>query len=338
MDSLKEIKSQAKKQINASDDLSHLEEVRVKYLGRKGEINQFIDSLSKKQLQTKGQAINQLKQEIQTLVKDRRRQLQEQKTQKEIDVTKPLPKDQRIPRGHLHLISEAIQEIEEIFSQLGFVRRRYPEIETDWYYAEGLNIPKGHPARDDQETFYFSDDLVLTAHTSSGQLREMENSQPPIKMINISKSYRRQASHTHSPMFHQFEGLMIDKNINMTHLIGVSNYFAQRYFKKNQHIRLRPHHFRFTEPSFEVDITCHFCQGKGQIDNEKCPVCKGGWLELGGAGMVHPKVLENGGLDPDKYTGFAFGWGVERIIMMKHQVSDNLRDLYSTDLRFLQQS
>jgi len=161
---------------------------------------------------------------------------------------------------------------------------------------------------------------------------------PPIKMINIGKTYRRQASNTHSPMFHQFEGLLVDKHINITHLIGVSNYFVRHYFGLNRKIRLRPHHFQFTEPSFEVDINCHLCGGKGEVKGSKCKVCKSGWLELGGAGMVHPVVLKNGGLDPQKYSGFAFGWGVERIIMMKHQVTDNLRQLYTDDLRFLEQA
>lgn len=252
-----------------------------------------------------------------------------------LDVTAPgkLP-----PIGHLHLITQAIIEIEVIFNSLGFVRRRYPEVETDWYYAEGLNIPKNHPARDDQETFYLSGDVVLTAHTSNGQLREMELlKKPPIRMINIGKTYRRQASNTHSPMFHQFEGLVVDYGINLTHLVGVSNYFARQYFGPDREIRLRPHHFQFTEPSFEVDINCHLCHGTGQIKSQPCRVCKSGWLELGGAGMVHPQVLKNGGLNPDKVTGFAFGWGVERVIMMKHQVTDNLRDLYQNDLRFLTQ-
>ncbi len=241
--------------------------------------------------------------------------------------------------GHSHLITQAIDEIESIFSHLGFVRRRYPEIETDWYYAEGLNIPKDHPARDDQETFYVSDSVVLTAHTSNGQLREMEcMKQPPIKMINIGKTYRRQASNTHSPMFHQFEGLLIDTDISITHLIGVSNYFVQQYFGPDRKIRLRPHHFQFTEPSFEVDISCHLCGGSGKVGTAPCKVCKSGWLELGGAGMVHPVVLKNGGIDPAKYSGFAFGWGVERVIMMKHAVTDNLRQLYTTDIRFLSQT
>lgn len=241
--------------------------------------------------------------------------------------------------GHTHLITQAIDEIESIFSHLGFVRRRYPEIETDWYYAEGLNIPKDHPARDDQETFYISDSVVLTAHTSNGQLREMEYMKtPPIKMINIGKTYRRQASNTHALMFHQFEGLLIDSGISITHLIGVSNYFVQHYFGPDRKIRLRPHHFQFTEPSFEVDISCHICGGSGEVQGAKCKVCKSGWLELGGAGMVHPTVLKNGGIDPTKYSGCAFGWGVERVIMMKHAVTDNLRQLYTSDIRFLSQT
>ncbi len=338
MASLNKIKSQAKSKIESTENSSELEKIEIQYLGRNGEINQYLNSIPKKQLKTKGKTINKTKNAIKKLITQQKKIINKKKTKQSIDVTRPLSPEEKIPTGHLHLISEAIEEVEDIFKKLGFVRRRYPEIESDWYYAEGLNIPKNHPARDEQETFYFSDDIVLTAHTSNGQLREMESSKPPIKMINISKTYRRQSSHTHSPMFHQFEGLMIDKNINMTHLIGVSNYFVKNYFAKNQKIRLRPHQFQFTEPSFEVDISCHICKGKGTIDNKECQVCKAGWLELGGAGMVHPKVLKNGGIDPDKFTGFAFGWGIERIIMMKHQVSDNLRDLYTSDLRFLQQT
>jgi phenylalanyl-tRNA synthetase alpha chain len=161
---------------------------------------------------------------------------------------------------------------------------------------------------------------------------------PPIKMINIGKTYRRQASNTHSPMFHQFEGMVIDQGITITHLVGVCNFFAQKYFGPDRVIRLRPHHFQFTEPSFEVDINCHLCKGRGVIKGKRCGVCKGGWLELGGAGMIHPHVLKNGQIDNTRFTGFAFGWGVERVIMMKHQVTDNLRQLYTDDLRFLNQS
>lgn len=314
------------------------EATKIEFLGKKGKLNQvaaLIRDLNPTDRKAAGQLLNEVKQEIISAFD----QLTSQPVHQSaafFDVTAPaiLP-----PIGHVHLITEAIAEIESIFSHLGFIRRRYPEIESDWYYAEGLNIPKNHPARDDQETFYFSDSVVLTAHTSNGQLREMEFMQkPPIKMINIGKTYRRQASNTHSPMFHQFEGLLIDKNINMTHLVGVSNYFVKHYFGPHREIRLRPHHFQFTEPSFEVDINCHLCHGTGLIAGKECKVCKSGWLELGGAGMVHPNVLKNGGIDPLQYSGFAFGWGVERVIMMKHQVTDNLRELYTSDLRFLNQT
>lgn len=335
MSSIKQLLSQAKNKIEKVNSVTDLDDLHLEFLGRKGKINQLLDSLSSTQLKKSGKQINQTKNQIQELIDNKSLQIKKDQAAQHTDPTKPGIKP---PIGHLHPISQAINEVESIFTQLGFVRRRYPEIESDWYYAEGLNIPKNHPARDQQETFYFSSDTVLTAHTSNGQLREMESQSPPIKMINISKTYRRQASHTHSPMFHQFEGLLIDKNVNMTNLIGLSNYFVKNYFNKGQEVRLRPHHFRFTEPSFEVDISCHLCKSTGKIKGEKCPVCKAGWLELGGAGMVHPKVLKNGGLDPNKYTGLAFGWGIERIIMMKHHFTDNLQDLYSTDLRFLQQS
>jgi len=326
-----QIQLKLNKNLKLTKNLNDLESVRVKYLGRKGKINKLFQSLSSQQKAIHGQGLNQLKKDIEIEINQTKQKLLRVKPKKKIDVTIPGTKPKQ---GHLHLLTQTIEEIEDIFSSLGFVRRRYPEVETDWYYAEGLNIPKDHPARDDQETFYLNETIVLTAHTSNGQLREMERVKtPPIKMINIGKTYRRQASNTHSPMFHQFEGLLIDKDINITHLIGVSNYFARHYFGPDRKIRLRPHHFQFTEPSFEVDINCSICKGHGKT----CSVCKAGWLELGGAGMVHPKVLKNGGIDPNKYSGFAFGWGIERIAMMKHQVSNNLRDLYLPDLRFLNQ-
>jgi len=334
MDDLEIIKKQATQQIQSAKDLEALDKLQTQYLGRKGLVNQYLSSLPKEALKSQGRLINQTKQYIDQLIAKRQKSLQQ--VQQEIDVTIPgiLP-----PIGHLHLITQTIKEIEDIFTKLGFVRRRYPEVETDWYYAEGLNIPKDHPARDDQETFYINPEVVLTAHTSNGQLREMELlKKPPIKMINIGKTYRRQASNTHSPMFHQFEGLVVDKDINITHLIGVSNFFVQSYFGSDRQVRLRPHHFQFTEPSFEVDINCHLCKGRGELNGQSCPVCKAGWLELGGAGMVHPRVLKNGGINPDRFTGFAFGWGIERLIMMKHNVTNNLRDLYTSDLRFLNQS
>ena len=332
---IKNIQQKLLKELSLTKNITQLETLSVNYLGRKGAVNQLFQSLSSKEKAVHGKDLNQLKNNIESSIKESKTLLLSVKSKKKLDITIPGIKP---PEGHLHLLTQAIEEVEDIFKSLGFVRRRYPEVETDWYYAEGLNIPKDHPARDDQETFYITPNIVLTAHTSNGQLREMERvKNPPIKMINIGKTYRRQASNTHSPMFHQFEGLMIDKGVNITHLIGISNYFVRQYFGPDREIRLRPHHFQFTEPSFEVDINCSICKGSGKKDNKTCPVCKAGWLELGGAGMVHPQVLKNGGLNPNKYSGFAFGWGVERIIMMKHQVSSNLRDLYSTDLRFLTQ-
>ena len=307
-----------------------LELLEIKYLGRQGELNKLFKTLPLKEDPHLGKALNELKVFCKQQLTAKLSVLLQETPKDSLDVTIP---GIQPPKGSRHLITQAIEEIEAIFSRLGFVRRRYPEVETDWYYAEGLNIPKGHPARDDQETFYLSDDVVLTAHTSNGQLREMERVKtPPIKMINIGKTYRRQADSSHSPMFHQFEGLLIDKNINLTHLVGVMDYFVKSYFGKDRAIRLRPHHFQFTEPSLEIDISCGLCHGKG------CHLCKSGWLELGGSGMVHPNVLKNGGLDPTIYSGFAFGWGVERVLMMKSGLNlPDLRLLYTDDLRFLKQ-
>ena len=252
-----------------------------------------------------------------------------------LDVTQPGLKQEI---GHLHLVTQAIWEIEEIFNSLGFYRVRYPEVETDWYAFESLNMPENHPARDEWETFFIdtsralNKSVVLTPHTSSGQVREMEKGKLPIKMINISKCYRRQIDISHVPMFHQFEGLYIDQNVSITQLKGVFDYFVKKFFGADRKIRLRPFNFRFTEPSFEVDINCSICRSKG------CRFCKAGWVELGGAGMVHPNVLKNGGIDPSKHSGFAFGWGVERVYMMKSGLNlPDIRLIYKNDLRFLRQ-
>lgn len=327
--------SEAENEVDRAKDIAALEGIKLKYLGRKGLLNQLIQSLPEDDLRQAGREIKKLKDQLEVGLSKQRLELLA-KTETDFDLGIP---GLRPPQGHLHLITQAIEEIEQIFQSLGFVRRRYPEVDLDWYAAEGLNIPPNHPARDDQETFYLTDKIVLTAHTSNGQLREMERVKtPPIKMINIGKTYRRQADVSHTPMFHQFEGLVIDKDINLTHLVGICTYFAKGYFGQARKIRLRPHHFQFTEPSFEVDITCDLCLGTGKIDGEKCRLCKSGWLELGGAGLVHPKVLANGGIDPNLYRGIAFGWGVERVLMMKSglKVAD-LRQVYSQDFRFLSQ-
>ncbi|KKS45113.1 MAG: Phenylalanine-tRNA ligase alpha subunit [Candidatus Azambacteria bacterium GW2011_GWA1_42_19] len=246
----------------------------------------------------------------------------------------------RPPQGHLHPVTHAIGEISSIFEKIGFVRVRYPEADWDWYSFESLNMSKTHPARDDIETFFVDTPedkkmgkIVLTPHTSNGQVREMERVKtPPIRMVNIGKCYRRQSDVSHTVMFHQFEGLVVDQDITITHLKGTIDHFVKQFFGPKRQSRLRPYHFQFTEPSFEVDVTCDICLGKG------CKLCKEGWLELGGAGMVHPNVLRAGKINPTKYTGFAFGWGVERTYMMKSGLKiDDLRLLYGNDIRFLNQ-
>src|SRR5581483_991563 len=255
---------------------------------------------------------------------------------RKLDISEPGIKP---PLGHLHLVTQAIWEITKIFSQIGFERVRYPEVEWDLYAFEGLNFPKNHPAREDLETFFIKaphsetfGPMVLTPHTSNGQIREMKKGKLPIKMLNIAKTYRRQSDVSHAPMFHQFETLCVSKGISISDLKGTLNYFAKSYFGENRQTRIRPYHFQFTEPSFEVDITCGLCSGKG------CKFCKDGWLELGGAGMVHPNVLKFCGIDPNIYSGFASGFGVERVLMMKDNLNiDDLRLLYANKLAILEQ-
>jgi len=334
MKEIADIQKQLKADLKDSLSPGELDQLSTKYLGKQGLINTLFKTLPVKSDPKIGQEINNLKNEVQTKLAEKLSEALATDQKQAFDVTIPGIKN---PKGSLHPLTEAIEEIQTIFQNLGFERRRYPEVDTDWYYAEGLNIPKDHPARDDQETFYVSDNTVLTAHTSNGQLHEMElKKNPPIKMINIGKTYRRQIDATHTPMFHQFEGLVIDKGINITHLLGVTEYFAKSYFGQDRRTRLRPHHFQFTEPSFEIDITCDLCGGTGLFGKNVCKLCKSGWLELGGAGMVHPNVLKNGGFNPEECSGFAFGWGVERVLMMKTGLPD-LRLIYSDDIRFLNQ-
>lgn len=282
-----------------------------------------------------GQQINLAKQDLQNFYEEAKATQTPKLKSAPIDVTAP---GKKTKISHLHLVSQAIEEIVEIFTTLGFSLQNYPEVDWDYYAFESLNMPKEHPARDDWETFFVKSEQdpkygkqVLTPHTSNGQVREMELvKKPPIRMINIARCYRRQIDVSHTPMFHQFEGLLIDENVSIPQLKGTFDYFTTRFFGPKRVTRLRPHHFRFTEPSFEVDITCDICNGAG------CRMCKEGWLELGGAGMVHPNVLKAGGIDPNKYSGFAFGWGVERTISMKTKLPD-IRLLYQNDLRFLEQ-
>lgn len=338
---IQNLKNEAIAQILSASSSNELKALRVSYLGRKGELTHIIKQLSsipQEQRGFIGQLLNDAKEAIEKAISNKQEAIRNETTTNEwFDPTVP---GIQPALGHLHLVTQAIQEIAEVFSRLGFIRVRYPEVEWDWYAFESLNMPQNHPARDEWETFFVDapphhklGQMVLTPHTSSGQVREMERVKaPPIRMINIAKCYRRQSDVSHFPMFHQFEGLVVDKGISIVYLKGTLDYFARQFFGPDRKTRLRPFHFQFTEPSFEVDISCGVCRGKG------CKLCKAGWLELGGAGMVHPTVLKNGGIDPNKYTGFAFGWGVERTYMMKAGLKlDDIRLLYNPDLRFLKQ-
>ena len=340
------------KKIKNVRSLKELEELKIEYLGRQGLINKLLKQITQvpdKEKKTFGQKINHLKIWINEQIVAKYKQLVEQtKNVTPLDLTLP---GKAYPRGSLHVLTYAIEEITEIFEKIGFIKMSYPEVEWDYFAFEALNMPKDHPARDDFETFFVEAPLdkkmgkmVLTPHTSSGQVREMlrvsqdlsSGKQAPIRMINISKCYRPNYDATHTPMFFQFEGLCVDQGINISHLKGTIEYFVKEYFGSDRTIRLRPFHFQFTEPSFEVDVSCEICQGKGEINNKKCKVCKTGWLELGGTGMVHPNVLKAGKIDPTIYTGWAFGFGIERVIMMKYKIED-IRNYYAGDIRFLEQ-
>lgn len=329
--------------ITNNDDLVVIEN---KNLGRNGLINDLlkkIKDVTPEQKKEYGQKVNELKKQVTLLITEKRSQLSQNQTQEFFDKTLP---GKSYPKGSLHIMTYAIEEIEKIFKKIGFTRVSYPEVEWEHFAFETLNMPKGHPARDDFETFFIDypindkyGKMVLTPHTSNGQNREMKRVvTPPIRMINIAKTYRPNWDATHTPMFHQFEGLCVDKGINITHLKGTINFFAKEFFGKDREIRLRPHHFQFTEPSFEIDVSCGVCNGTGTFKGNKCKVCKSGWLELGGSGMVHPNVLRAGGIDPTVYSGWAFGFGPERCMMMREGLKmDDIRVLYNGDVRFLEQ-
>ncbi len=350
-DQLQNLANTLKQQIASLKDLAALEAFSVEKLGRKSEFNNLLKGLGALPAEERaavGSLANTLKQEVQAAFDAKKSELESASAgaiaeTEWIDVTVPGTRPQK---GHLHLTTQAIQEVTDIFRRIGFTRVRHPEVEWDWYAFEALNMPPDHPARDEWETFFVdapvsekNGKMVLTPHTSSGQIREMQKKHLPIRMINIGKCYRRQIDVSHVPMFHQFEGLLIDKNVSVTHLKGVLDYFAKSFFGPDRVTRLRPFHFRFTEPSFEVDISCGICGGTGKLeDGAKCRLCKEGWLELGGAGMVHPNVLKACKIDPETYGGFAFGWGVERTMAMKSGVRiDDIRVLYKSDFRFLRQ-
>jgi len=338
-----QIKNSAVSMIIDASDQKELEEIKLQFLGRSGKFTLTLKNITKvpaEKRATIGKLANEVKDAIESTLEEKISSLKYQasdRRKQSIDITGPGIKPEI---GHLHLITQAIEEVSEIFNHIGFTRVRYPEVEWDWYAFEALNFPQNHPARDDWETFFIKQtpdakkgSVILTPHTSSGQIREMERKKtPPIRMLNIAKCYRRQSDVSHSPMFHQFEGLVVDKSISITHLKGTLDYFVKSYFGEDRKSRIRPYHFQFTEPSLEVDVTCGVCKGKG------CKLCKEGWLELGGAGMVHPNVLKSGGINPKEYTGFAFGWGVERVLIMKEGIKiDDLRLLYSSNINFLEQ-
>ena len=336
---------QIEEKIIASSNELELEKIKIEYLGRNGLINQLLKKIKKLSLEEKkhyGQKINKLKNNLLSLLKQKKDELQKKESEQFFDPTLP---GRPYPRGSLHPLTYIIEEITTIFQRLGFIRVSYSEVEWEYFSFDALNMPKGHPARDDFETFFIDfpenkkyGKMILSPHTSSGQNREMSRIKPPIRMINIAKVYRPNWDVTHTPMFHQFEGLCIDKDINITHLKGTIDYFVKSFFGKERMIRLRPAHFQFTEPSFEIDVSCNVCKAKGEINGKKCKVCKSGWLELAGAGLVHPYVLKEGGIDPQIYSGWAFGFGPERCLMMKEGMKiDDIRILYSGDIRFLEQ-
>ena len=361
---LTELRRDAEQRIGVAGTLEELDRIELALLGRKqGALTAILRGLgaaSPLDRKSLGQQANEVKAEIERRLGEKRRAFEHGRMANLaeagwIDVGAP---GERTPAGSSHPISRAITDITTIFERIGFIRARHPEVDSDYYAFAALNMPPNHPARDEWETFFVAaatkktqnaerrtqntGRIVLTPHTSNGQVREMEKGYRPIRMVNIGKCYRRQIDATHTPMFHQFEGLLVDRDVSVTHLKGTLDYFVQSYFGPDRRTRLRPYHFQFTEPSFEIDISCAVCGGAGVrgqgsgASAERCKTCKSGWLELGGAGMVHPNDLKAGGIDPTEYSGFAFGWGVERVLMMKAGVSD-IRLLYGNDLRWLSQ-
>lgn len=335
------IRTQFETEIQNINSKNDLEKLKSRYTSKKGIIANLFQDISQIPIdkrKTYGQEINDLKKEIEIKLIELDKNFIEKIENNSDKLYQSLP-GKKPEIGHIHIITQAINEIVEIFKPLGFTRVRYPEIDWEYFGFESLNIPKTHPARDEWETFFIDTKedpkygrMVITPHTSNGQVREMLKGELPIRMLNISRCGRRQIDINHLPTFFQFEGLMVDKGINISHLKGVLTFFAKNFFGPDRQIRLRPYDFRFTEPSFEVDINCSICLGKG------CKFCKEGWVELGGAGMVHPNVLKHGNIDPNIYSGFAFGWGVERTYMMKSGTKiDDIRHLFNNDLEFLEQ-
>ncbi len=333
---LEDIKEKFAKDLDAAGNLSELNNLKVQYLGKKGIITSQLKSLSSlpaSERPSAGKIINDLKLFIENEISNKESVLKEAEFKNQllseyIDITLP---GKYTPPGCQHPLNKTLSEVVDIFVKMGFSVEEGPEVELDFYNFEALNIPKEHPARDMQDTFYVSEDIVLRTHTSPVQIRGMKKRKPPVRFIAPGKVYRCDADISHTPMFHQVEGLMIDRQVTFSNLKGILIAFIHLMFGHDTPVRFRPSFFPFTEPSAEVDMGCILCKGAG------CRVCKGsGWLEILGAGMVHPVVLENVGYDIDIYNGFAFGMGVERIAMLKYQI-DDIRLFFENDLRFLRQ-
>ena len=333
---LTEIRESALRSIDEATEAT-LEQIKVRYLGKKGELTAVLrgmGSLTPEERPKIGQLANEIRESIENAIAKKVRETQakalERKLRAEkIDVTIP---GEAMPAGHLHPLTKVQRDLENIFIGMGFEVVEGPEVELDYYNFQALNIPENHPARDTQDTFYITDKVLLRSQTSPVQVRTMEHRKPPIRIISPGRVYRSDAlDATHSPLFHQLEGLVVDKGITMGDLKGTLETFAKKMFGEDTRIRFRPHHFPFTEPSAEVDASCFVCGGKG------CRLCKGeGWIEILGAGMVHPFVLSNCGIDPEEYSGFAFGLGIERITMISRGI-DDIRLFYENDRRFLEQ-
>lgn len=334
---LEKIKLEAIAKISSSEALDKLNEIRVAYLGKKGELTEVLKGMkdvAPADRPSVGQIVNETRTAIEEKLEEMKTRLaaaarERQLAEEVIDVTLPAKKNNV---GHRHPNSIALEEVERIFVGMGYEVVEGPEVEYDYYNFEALNIPANHPAKDEQDTFYINDKMVLRTQTSPVQVREMEKGKLPIRMLAPGRVFRSdEVDATHSPSFHQIEGLVIDKNITFADLKGTLAEFAKELFGEDTKVKFRPHHFPFTEPSAEVDVTCFKCGGKG------CRMCKGsGWIEILGCGMVHPRVLEMSGIDPEEYTGFAFGVGLERIALLKYEI-DDMRLLYENDTRFLKQ-
>lgn len=336
-DKLKTIVSAALEQVQDSNKLDELNNIRVKFLGKKGELTSILKSMKdvpKEDRPVVGQMVNEARTSIEEKLQEKTKEIEKQKRQAQmeketIDVTLPGKKPKT---GHRHPNTIALQEVEDIFIGMGYEIVEGPEIEYDYYNFEALNIPANHPAKDEQDTFYINNDILLRTQTSPVQVRVMEKGELPIRMIAPGRVFRSdQVDGTHSPVFNQIEGMIVDKDITFADLKGTLNEFAKKLFGEDTKTKFRPHHFPFTEPSAEVDVTCFKCRGKG------CRFCQNtGWIEILGCGMVHPKVLKMSGIDPDIYSGFAFGVGLERIALLKYEI-DDMRLLYENDIRFLEQ-